>query len=226
MHMYICLYIYKYIYRDLVSGCAWHASCNANDQRNRAGVVLNQLSNLRMGKILRFTIGEPLMHLRTLLSFSCGFYFNLSLFSLSLFSLFIFISLHLCLSSLLFHLFFSSSLLFAFVWRVLCCVVLCCAVLCCCVLLFVVVLCVWLCVCACLWREGGGVYASNTSLCVRSKRPPCVHSERPRVYWHHAHMFYTCARGAGIHGGVFSVSHHTPLPSTPPPQRTQHTTHK
>ena len=36
-----------YIYiRDLESGCAWHALCNANDWSIRAGVVLDQLSNL------------------------------------------------------------------------------------------------------------------------------------------------------------------------------------
>ena len=47
VHIYICKckYTYIFIYRDLVSGCAWHATCNANVRRNRAGVVLDQLSN-------------------------------------------------------------------------------------------------------------------------------------------------------------------------------------
>ena len=58
---------------------------------------------------------------------------------------------------------------------------------------------------------------SHPSLpCLRSKRPPCVHSKRPRVYWHHArkcyHMrawcLYTRGRFECTHG-VFSVPHHT-----------------
>ena len=44
-----------------------HASCNANDWRNRAGVVLDQLSNFLNGNIPRFTIGEPLVHVNSLL---------------------------------------------------------------------------------------------------------------------------------------------------------------
>ena len=79
--------------------------------------------------------------------------------------------------------------------------------------------CVWLCVvvCGCVLGgegRGGGVYASNTSPCahsqcspcVHSKRPPCVHSKkRHRLYWHHAHMFYTCGRGAGTRADVLNV---------------------
>ena len=131
-----------------------------------------------MSKILRFTVGEPLMHVRTFLSFSSGF--SLSLLSLSLFLLSLppCISFHFYLSSSLFlffsFLFISSSLLFASV-SVLCCAVLCCVVVCCGM---------WLC-CVCgyvCWGRGGGVYASNTSPCARSKH------------------------------GVFSVSHHTPHP--------------
>ena len=71
-----------------------------------------------------------------------------------------------------FHLFFSSL-----------CFHVACSVLCCCVLLCTIVL---LCdvVCCCVWRveeRGRGVYASNTSLCVRSKRPVCTFKTSPCV---------------------------------------------
>ena len=46
--------------------------------------------------------------------------------------------------------------------------------------------------------------------------PPCVHSKRPRVYWHHAHMLKhmcACCRHTrarlNVHTEVFSVPHHT-----------------
>ena len=35
--------------------------------------------------------------------------------------------------------------------------------------------------------------------------PPCVHSKRPRVYRHHAHMCFNMCRGAGTHGDVLNV---------------------
>ena len=35
--------------------------------------------------------------------------------------------------------------------------------------------------------------------------PPCVDSKRLRVYRHHAHMFYTCGRGASSHGDVLNA---------------------
>ena len=81
---------------------------------------------------------------------------SISLFSLSLFSLFMCISFHLCLSSRLFHLFFSS----------LCFCALACSVLCCCVLLCVLVLCV--CVCACLCVSL--CHVSGVEQCVQVKR--------------------------------------------------------
>ena len=48
------------------------------------------------------------------------------------------------------------------------------------------------------------------------KTPPCVHSKRPRVYRHQAHMYETCGLAAGTHGNVLNVhmetrSMHTPL---------------
>ena len=107
VHVYICKYVCTCFYRDLESGCAWHASCNANDLRIRAGVVLDL-------KLFRFLFQ------------------SLSLLSFPLLSsqLDLFLSL-----SLLFS-FISSSLLFTSVlWRVLCmCVAVCrcfvCACLC------------------------------------------------------------------------------------------------
>ena len=64
----------------------------------------------------------------------------------------------------------------------------------------------------CVGGEGERVSASIAS--------PCVHSKRPRVYRHHAHMFHTCGLGAGTHADVlnvhtgvftcfFTVPHHT-----------------
>ena len=72
--------------------------------------------------------------------------------------------------------------------------------------------CVFLCVSVCWERSGGGwgvgveekgeeggLYASNASLCVRSKRP--------RVLRHHApHVVTTCGLGAGTHGDVLRVT--------------------
>ena len=48
-------------------------------------------------------------------------------------------------------------------------------------------------------RVGGGegVYASNAS--------PCVRSKRFRVYRHQAHMFHTSGLGAGTHADVLNV---------------------
>ena len=105
-----------------------------------------------MGKILRFTVGEPLMQ---------------------------------------------------------CCAVLLCVAVCGCVV----------CVVVC-WGVGGGVYASNTFPCVRSKRPPCVLAPRP-------HVLYMLAWCRCTHGDVLNL--HTVFqrftPHTPPPHKTQHTTH-
>ena len=111
------------------------------------------------------------------------------------------------------------SLHLASVWRVLCC-----SVLCCCEVLYVVVLCVW-CVCCVLGEEGGGVYASSTSPCVRSKRPPCVPAPRPHV----SYMWTWCTHGGvlKLHTEVFSVprhTHHTPH-TTHNAQHTTHNTH-
>ena len=94
---------------------------------------------------------------------------------------------------------------------------LCCFVLLLCVAVYGCVACVVECV-----GRGGGVYASNTSPCVRSKRLPCVHSRCPRVNRNRAHIFYTCGRGAGTHGrfecahGFFQrvTPHHTPNHTT------------
>ena len=52
------------------------------------------------------------------------------------------------------------------------------------------------------------------------KTPPCVHSKRPRAYWHQAHIYETCGFAAGTHGNVLNVhtetrSMHTPLPLHP-----------
>ena len=118
-----------------------------------------------MGKIQRFTVGEPL-HVRTLLlSSSSGFSFNLSLLSFPLLSsrlcLFSFLSLFISVSLLLFS-FISSSLLFASVWRVLCCFGLCCAV------------------CGCVAVRG----------CVVMGREGCMHRTRLRVYVQNAHRVY------------------------------------
>ena len=115
----------------------------------------------------------------SLFSFSSGFSFNLSLLSFPLLcshlylysSLSILISVFLLL--LLFHLFF-----FSLCFCVSCSVLLCCV-------------CVVVCACLCVLEERRRVYASNTSTCVRSKRPPCVHSKRPLVCRHHAHHTHT-----------------------------------
>ena len=70
---------------------------------------------------------------------------------------------------------------------------------------------------------GERVSASNAS--------PCVHSKRPRVYRHQAHMFHTCGLGAGTHADVLNV--HTvffftfftvPQHTTTPQQHQTHTT--
>ena len=62
---------------------------------------------------------------------------------------------------------------FVLVWVWWCCVV-------CCVLCVVVLVCV--------------VWHAEKFPCVDLKRPPCVHSKRPRVYRHHVHMcFNMCA---------------------------------
>ena len=53
------------------------------------------------------------------------------------------------------------------------------------------------------------------------KTPPCVHSKRPRVYRHQAHMYDTCGLGAGTHGGVLNVHTETRSMQTPVPQHTQ-----
>ena len=45
--------------------------------------------------------------------------------------------------------------------------------------------------------RGEGVYASNAS--------PCVRSKRFRVYRHQAHMFHTCGLGARTHADVLNV---------------------
>ena len=102
-------------------------------------------------------------------------------FLFSFVSLFMFLSLHLCLSSLfssfilssfLFHLFFSAS-----VWRVLCFAVFC-------VVLWCVVLC-GMCGVVC------GVSRSKKPVC-RFKTPLCVHSKRLRVCRQHVRMCVMC----------------------------------
>ena len=55
----------------------------------------------------------------------------------------------------------------------------------------------WACAGLCVLGGGEGVYASNAS--------PCVRSKRFRVYRHQAHMFHTCGLGAGTHGNVLNV---------------------
>ena len=55
----------------------------------------------------------------------------------------------------------------------------------------------WACVGLCVLGGGEGVYASNAS--------PCVRSKRFRVYRHQAHMFHTCGLGAGTHADVLNV---------------------
>ena len=66
---YVCVHMYIFV---CVCICTVILRANANDWRIRAGVVLDLFSNFWMGKILRFTIGEPLMHVRAL-SFSLSF---------------------------------------------------------------------------------------------------------------------------------------------------------
>ena len=70
------------------------------------------------------------------------------------------------------------------------------------------------------------------SPCVRSKRTPCAHSTRPRVYWHHArkcyHMRawcrYTRGRFERTHGDFQRATPHRT--HTPRPQRhTRHNNH-
>ena len=84
------------------------------------------------------------------------------------------------------------SSLFSLLLRGVFCVVLCCVVVCCCM---------WLCCVCCVLGDGrGGVYASNTSPCVRLKRPPCVPAPRPHPAYTEAFCTYT---------RIFSVPHHT-----------------
>ena len=127
------------VFREKWAKQTWHRHADVHDQ----------LSNNWMGKILRFTICEPLklMHVRTLSSLSPP------VFSFSLSSLFPLLSSHLYLfpfvslfSSLsLFFSSLSSLLLFSLLLCDVCCAVLCCAVLCC------AVLCCGVLWCAVLW---------------------------------------------------------------------------
>ena len=100
--------------------------------------------------------------------------------------------------------------------RVMLCCVVCivCVVVVVVVVLLVVVVCVW-CVClvsVCLLRHAEKTWKNP---CVDSKTPPCVHSKRPRVCRHHAHMCfnmcawcpYTRERFECTHGGVFESTH-------------------
>ena len=162
-----------------------------------------------MGKILRFTIGELLMHVRTL-SFSFRLLFSSSSISLLLFSLLlcgVFCAVLLCRSVWLWlflktvdetHVYVFLLLLFSYFCH----------------------FCVW-CV-----GGGGGVCTFITPLRVYIEK-------RLRVHRHHARMWYTCGRGAGthrdvmnVHTGAFSVSrpHTTSTPHRTNTQRHTHTT--
>ena len=55
----------------------------------------------------------------------------------------------------------------------------------------------WACVGLCVLGGVKGVYASNAS--------PCVRSKRFRVYRQQAHMFHICGLGAGTHADVLNV---------------------
>ena len=55
----------------------------------------------------------------------------------------------------------------------------------------------WACVGLCVLGGGEGVYASNAS--------PCVRSKRFRVYRQQTHMFHICGLGASTHADVLSV---------------------
>ena len=151
-----------------MSGCAWHASCNANDLRNRAGVVLDQLSNLRMGNILSFTMGEPLMNVRTLF-----LRFLFQSLSLSL----LYFPLHFShSSSFLFHLVFSSlSLLLCGMFCVVLCGLVLYVVWCCGVCVW---LCVWLCV---LGGRRRGVCIEYVSVCIFKTPSVCTFKTSSRV---------------------------------------------
>ena len=50
---------------------------------------------------------------------------------------------------------------------------------------------------------------------------PCIHSKRPRVCRHHAHMLKTHVRVVPAYTGVFSVSHTTHHTPPQPPHHTE-----
>ena len=109
--------------------------------------------------------------------------------------------------------------------------VLCCAL---CVVCAVGVQCVGVgvCVWCCCWCvtliSTSTLSAPLLSPCVRSKRLPCVHSKRPRVYRHHArkcyHLRASCRYTRGrIETRGFSACHTTPHRThTPRPQKHTH----
>ena len=118
------------------------------------------------------------------LSFLSFLFFSFLFFSFLFFSC-------LVLSCLLFSFLVLSCLSFSVsVW---CCVVLCGVVLCC-VVLCGVVLC---CVCGVVWC---GVWLGT-------QKKPCVDSKRPRVYRHHAHMWYHLCAWCRYTRGRFESTH-------------------
>ena len=71
------------------------------------------------------------------------------------------------------------------VWCVVC--VVCCVLCVVCVVVVVVLLLVVVCVCVCV-RACCGTLKKRKNPCVGPKTSPCVHSKRPRVCRHHAHL--------------------------------------
>ena len=102
-----------------------------------------------------------------------------------------------------------------------------CLSLCCALLLRVAACDCVVCVVVCVGEGGEGVYASNASSCVRSKRL--------LVYRHHANMFFFNGLGAGTHGDVLNVhtrvfqrvtAHTAPHHTTPHHDHNHSHTHK
>ena len=105
--------------------------------------------------------------------------------------------------SLLFHLFSSLALLSCLVFSFLV------LSLFLCLFLFLSPCCVMLCVSLWSWCVFGVLRHGEKNVKKKPvytfKTPPCVHSKRPRVYRHHAHMYETCGLAAGTHGNVLNV---------------------
>ena len=81
-----------------------------------------------------------------------------------------------------------------------------------CVVVVVVVVVVWLWLCVVVAVAVAMAVVVVLCVCVRCgvcrdtlKNPTFVHSKRPLVYRHQAHMYKICGRGAGAHGDAFDA---------------------